>query len=215
MKILAFDTTNITLSVAILDDGKVLAQKNIMEPNQHSSMLVPLIEECLRSAKIWYEDLNLVAFTNGPGSFTGIRVGFSCAKAIAVATNLPVVAVSSLEVIAYSYRNQNKKVLVVNDASLGELFVQEFDENYTPVLEPILISLEEIGNYLPKDEFILAGSAKNMIKNDLKNAVIFESNDFIDAKNVALLGEEIFKKNGAVNSEALYIRKPRISQRKS
>lgn len=215
MRILAFDTTNITLSVAILDNEKILAQRNIMEPNQHSTMLVPLIEECLNEAKIWYENLDLVAFTNGPGSFTGIRVGLSCAKAIAIATDLPVVGVSSLEAIAYSYKNENKKILVANDASLGELFIQEFDEKLKPVSEASLIKFDELTNFVPKDGFVLAGSAKNLIKDDLAGAIISDQKDFIDAKNVGLLGKEIFEKNGKTNPDALYIRKPKITERKN
>ena len=194
MKILAFDTTNSTLSVAILFDKKLIAQKNILENNKHSEMLIPVIEECLKQARIWYQNLDAIAFTHGPGSFTGIRVGYSCAKALAITTDLPVVAISSLEVIACAYLERNlgcKKILVVNDARL-----------------------EEFKDFLPNEKFILAGSAKNMIKDDLKNAIIYEQEDFIDAKNIALLAEEKYSPNHNLESSALYIREPKISQRK-
>jgi tRNA threonylcarbamoyladenosine biosynthesis protein TsaB len=225
MKILAFDTTNATLSVAILFDKKLIAGKNILENNKHSEMLIPVIEECLKQAQIWYQNLDAIAFTNGPGSFTGIRVGLSCAKALAIATGLPVIAVNSLEAVAYSYaaschsregRNP-EKILVVNDARLEEFFIQEFvieNTQLKPSFEPVMIKIDELENFLPKEQFILVGSAKNMIKNDLKNAIISAEEDFIDAKNIALLAEEKFLANHNYQSSALYIREPKISQRK-
>jgi tRNA threonylcarbamoyladenosine biosynthesis protein TsaB len=220
MKILAFDTTNTTLSVAILFNKELIVRRNIFEENQHSQMLIPIIEECLKEAGIWYQDLDLIAFTNGPGSFTGIRVGLSCAKALAIATNLPVIAVNSLEVIAYHYlqKSDATKILVVNDARLAEFFIQEFtieNNQLEPSIEPMLISINELVNFLPKEKFILAGSAKNIIKNNLENALISLEEDFIDAENIALLAEEKYLKNKNTNSSALYIREPKISQRKT
>ena len=247
MKILAFDTTNSTLSVAILFDKKLIAQKNILEENKHSALLVRSIEECLKQAKIWYQDLDLIAFTNGPGSFTGIRVGLSCAKALAIATNLPVFAVNSLEAIAYSYfiglegleREENSKavfsdksrcqsyfsgttmgvnkILVVNDARLEEFFIQEFvveNRKLKSSFEPMIIRVDELKDFLPSENFLLAGSAKNIIKDDLKNAIISSEEDFIDAKNIAFLAAEKYPENHILESSALYIRQPKISQRK-
>jgi tRNA threonylcarbamoyladenosine biosynthesis protein TsaB len=218
MKILAFDTTNQTLSVAILFDGEIVAQENILKANQHSAMLIPLIEECLKRAEIWYSNLDLIAFTNGPGSFTGIRVGFSCAKALAISTDVPIVAVSSLAAIAYKYLNQQRKILVVNDARLDEFYLQEFEvENgcLKSNFEPIMIKDDQINEFILEEEFVLAGSAKHMIEGGLGKATIFPEDDFIDAANIAILGKEIFEKRGAgAKNQALYIRKPKISQRK-
>jgi tRNA threonylcarbamoyladenosine biosynthesis protein TsaB len=222
MKILALDTTNSTLSVAVLSGTSLLSQKNIFENNKHSELLIPVIEECLNQAKIWYQDLDLIAFTNGPGSFTGIRVGYSCAKALAISTNLPVFALSSLEAIAYSYlqelRNGIGKILVVNDARLEEFFIQEFvleNDCLKASFEPMMIGALELKNFLPDEKFLLAGSAKNIIKDQIKNAVILQKEDFIDAKNIALLAMENYRKQeGSVQNQALYIRKPKISERK-
>ena len=222
MKILAFDTTNATLSVSVLSGTNLLSQKNIFENNKHSELLIPVIEECLNQAQIWYQDLDLIAFTNGPGSFTGIRVGYSCAKALAISTNLPVVALSSLEAIAHSYlqelRNGIGKILVVNDARLEEFFIQEFvleNDCLKASFEPMMIGVLELKNFLPDGKFLLAGSAKNIIKDQIKNAVILQKEDFIDAKNIALLAMENYRKQeGNVQNQALYIRKPKISERK-
>ena len=224
MKILAFDTTNTTLSVAILFNTKLVAKKDIIEPNRQAEMLIPSIEECLNQAGIWYQDLNLIAFTNGPGSFTGVRIGYSCAKALKIAVNIPIVAVSSLEAIAYHYRSgvcdeQNyQKILVVNDAKLDEFFTQEFvieNGGIKSSFEAIIIKSEDIKNFLPQEQFLIVGSAKLMIKDVVENAIIFQQEDFIDAKNIALLALEKYHTNNNIeDSQALYIRKPKITARK-
>ena len=224
MKILAFDTTNSTLSVAILFDKKLVAKKDIFENNRQAEMLVPAIEECLKQLDIWYQDLDLIAFTKGPGSFTGVRIGYSCAKALAIATKLPIIGFSSLEVIAYNYcsgindNNNYQKILVVNDAKLDEFFIQEFviqNNTIKAIFEPTLISSKNIKKFLPPEEqFLLAGSAKLMIKDATKNAIIFEQEDFIDAKNIALLASKKYVANDNKNLSALYIRQPKITARK-
>jgi tRNA threonylcarbamoyladenosine biosynthesis protein TsaB len=221
IKVLAFDTTGSGISAAILKDQKIISSKEISASNMQAEILIPTIEECLNEAKIWYQDLDLLAVTNGPGSFTAIRVGFVSAKALKLATNLPLIAVSSLQAIAYEYKNSGyEKILVVMDAKLDELFIQEFFvENNTlkSILEPQLISLGEIVDFLPKEKFLLAGNAGELISGSLKNHQYFssEKNDYVSATNVALLAQDIYKNNPKeINSDALYIRKPRISERK-
>ncbi|MCE3254582.1 MAG: putative glycoprotein endopeptidase [Rickettsiaceae bacterium] len=223
VKILAFDTTNSTLSVAVSSGQKSIAEKNILESNKQAEMLIPLIEDCLKRAGIWYQDLDLIGFTNGPGSFTGIRVGYSCAKALQISTNLPIIAVSSLEAIANNYRSGNyvgknyQKILVVNDARLDEFFIQQFalvDGEIEAEFEPKMIAVNDVAEFFPKENFLLVGSAKLLIKNNLPNAIISGEEDFIDAKNIALLAQRKFLKNSKTNFDALYIREPKITERK-
>jgi tRNA threonylcarbamoyladenosine biosynthesis protein TsaB len=225
MKILAFDTTNSTLSTAILFDNKVVAQTNVTQSNKQAQMLIPSIEQCLEKAQIWYNDLDLIAFTNGPGSFTGIRIGYSCAQALKISTKLPVIGINTLETIAYHYRNacykeqKYAKILIVNDAKLDEVFIQEFNvknNRLTSIYEPKLISIEEVVEFFPKEKFLLAGSAKNMILPFVKNInhyILSQDDNFIDAVNIALLAKDL-SANDDNNNIPLYIRKPKISIRK-
>lgn len=221
LQVLAFDTTGSGISIAILKDDKIISAKEISAGNMQAEILIPTIEECLNEATIWYQDLDLLAVTNGPGSFTSIRVGFTTAKALKLATNLPLIAINSLEAIAYEYKNSGyKKILVVMDAKLDELFIQEFlveNNILKSVTEPQLISTGEIGDFLPKEKFFLAGNAQELISDSLKNHQYFSSgkSDYVNATNIALLAQGIYKNNPEeINSDALYIRKPRISERK-
>ena len=140
--------------------------------------------------------------------------------------NRPLVGVSSLEAIAYDYRsgiyNNQKyhKIFVVLDAKLDQFFIQEFTlSNITtkPIYPPKIIACDQITNFLPKDKFLLAGSAKSLIAPKLKDQkfkfILSTETDYIKAVNVGLLAGEIYKRDG--NKVAVvdisYIRKPRIS----
>jgi len=206
-KILAFDTTSSNLSVAILFDDKIVSDKNINESGIQAEMLIPTIEDCLNSAKIWYQDLNCIAVTVGPGSFTGVRVGMSAAKAISLASNLPLIGIGSLEAIAYNHINSGYiKILVAVDAKMDEFFIQEFQLSNGKLIanyEAKLILAQDIENYYPEENFLLAGTSKN---------------DIITAENIALIAREIYNqignKNQSLPIDMVYIREPRISKRK-
>jgi tRNA threonylcarbamoyladenosine biosynthesis protein TsaB len=98
MLILAFDTAGFDLSVAVLNEEKVLSKSVISETGKQSELLIVEIEKVLREQKIWYRDLDLVVATKGPGSFTGTRIGLTAARTIKAATNLPLILINSDEV---------------------------------------------------------------------------------------------------------------------
>lgn len=203
MKILAFDTSNSYLSVALLEDKNLLQIINIDDSNQQSQMLLPLIEKILRDNNIWYQDLDLVATTKGPGSFTGVRVGLSCAKTLAISLDAPLVTVDSLESVAYKYRQKSEKILVIFDAKMDEFFVAEFlnrDENFMTISASQLIGKEEL-DHLDKTEFFVCGNAVNQA-------------DQITADLVGMLAYGKFLNQEASDSSPAYLRMPRITQRK-
>lgn len=217
MKILAFDTTNSTLSVAILEDAKVLAKNTIYENGKQSELLIPEIEKVLKKCNIWYEDLNYIAATSGPGSFTGIRIGLSAARTLKIATNLPLILLDSLEVLAFKHREKSSEIFVVIDAKMDEFFIATFKEN-KQILESQLVKIHEVSSFAPKSDFILCGSGKKIIAPLLtKNNSKFEDeDDIIEADLVGLLAYEKIRDTGEIitNNDALYLRKPQITKRK-
>lgn len=98
MLILVFDTAGFDLSVAVLNEEKVLSKSVISETGKQSELLIVEIEKVLREQKIWYRDLDLIVATKGPGSFTGTRIGLTAARTIKAATNLPLILINSDEV---------------------------------------------------------------------------------------------------------------------
>ena len=124
MKILAFDTANKNNDVAILENDKILSKNSINDSSSQAEMLIPLIEKSLKEANIWYQNLDLIVTTKGPGNFTGIRVGFSVAKMIKAVTDIPLVTLNNLKVLAYDYLpNYEGNILVILDAKLDEFFI--------------------------------------------------------------------------------------------
>jgi tRNA threonylcarbamoyladenosine biosynthesis protein TsaB len=129
--ILALDTSGTCGSVAVLDDGHLLAEVELPAERRSAQTLAPAIVEVLRQAAIESEQLKLVATTIGPGSFTGLRVGVTTAKTFAYAVNAQVLGVSTLAAIAHQapaelFGAAQVAVEAVLDAQRKELFVARF-----------------------------------------------------------------------------------------
>lgn len=101
MKILAIDTATEVCSVAILENKNVILERTLDAVNTHSVALMPLVKEVLCKCNLSINDIDLFACDNGPGSFTGIRIGLSTIKAFCDVTDKPCIGISSLEGFAY------------------------------------------------------------------------------------------------------------------
>lgn len=99
-RLLAFDTSTSSLAVAVMEDGRLLAERSMHAERDHSSLLVTAIGECLDTAGLSKRDLTGIAVGVGPGSYTGIRIAVTTAKTLAWALRLPVYGASSLEALA-------------------------------------------------------------------------------------------------------------------
>lgn len=104
MTILAIDTSNLTLGVALIKDGKVIAEHISHLKKNHSVRAMPAIDELLKECGLKPSDLTQIAVAKGPGSYTGVRIGVTIAKTLAWSLNIPVKTVSSLEVLAANGR---------------------------------------------------------------------------------------------------------------
>ncbi len=124
MRILAIETTDLRGSVALLDDQRVLAERRLDERGRSAQLLAPAIDAILRDAGWQPRDVELVAVASGPGSFTGLRIGVTTAKAFAYAVGCPVIGVNSLEAIAEQAGQE--QLWAVMNAERGELFAAEF-----------------------------------------------------------------------------------------
>lgn len=102
MKILGIDTTATTASVGIWEDGSPVAAYAQNGTLTHSETMLHMVENCLRNAALTVDDVDILAVSAGPGSFTGVRIGVSLVKGLAFGKNKPCVAVSALEALAYN-----------------------------------------------------------------------------------------------------------------
>ena len=148
MILLAFDTAQGALSAALFDareKGEPVLLSHLFEVRArgHAERLLPALEEMLAEAGLGFADLDALAVTVGPGTFTGLRVGLSAARGIALARNLPCVGVTTLEAVAEPVALQHDEILVASfDARRDEVYFQIFKENQGVVTDPSLLPLE-------------------------------------------------------------------------
>ncbi|WP_249871592.1 tRNA (adenosine(37)-N6)-threonylcarbamoyltransferase complex dimerization subunit type 1 TsaB [Oceanobacillus saliphilus] len=122
MNILAIDTSNQVLGVSLLKDDQIIGEIMTNLSKNHSVRLMPAIERLMGEVSLKPEELDKIVVAKGPGSYTGVRIGISTAKTMAWALNIPVVGVSSLEVLAYQGRFFNDYICPFFDARRGLVF---------------------------------------------------------------------------------------------
>ncbi len=138
MRILALETSNRQTSLALLEAGSLVSERWLSAEPRVAQSLIPAIQDELKNAGWSSEDLQLIAVSQGPGSFTGLRVGITAAKTLAYAWQVPVLGVNTLEVIAHqAYYSQSSEdegpflkadrpLAVVMNAYRGQFFAAEF-----------------------------------------------------------------------------------------
>lgn len=125
--ILAIDSSTPVAGVALLDDEKLIREEFINYKKTHSEMLMPIIDELLRGCDRSLGDLTALAVTIGPGSFTGLRIGLAAIKGLSLAANLPVVGISTLDVLAHNIVCSDTLVCPVLNARKQEVYTAFYD----------------------------------------------------------------------------------------
>jgi tRNA threonylcarbamoyladenosine biosynthesis protein TsaB len=129
MKILAFDTATSSCSAAVWQDGEIVAYRHKTMARGHAEHLMGMVSDVLKEAGVGFPDLNLLAVTNGPGGFTGLRVGLAAARGISFAGDLACIGVSTLEVVAncVSFAERDGAlVLAAIDTKREDIYAQVF-----------------------------------------------------------------------------------------
>ena len=234
MKILAIDTSSKTCSVAIVEDGKTLIELHSNDERTHSVKLMPMIDEAFKCTHLNLDDIHLLACAVGPGSFTGIRIGIATIKAFADVKNIPVVAVNSIESLAYNLVRaddvclENTIICSLLDARNNNVYAGFYTERQnaliaqTPLLaENISIVLQKCKDIVEKmpdiHRVIFIGDAtilyKEMIEKFIPEVNIIFSNDILNQMSsisIAELGYIKYKNGEFGNSSSLspvYLRK--------
>jgi len=122
MMILAIDTSGPTFAAALLKEDTVLTEIFFQTERHHSELLLPGVERMLQEAHVPLPELDLLACTVGPGSFTGIRIGVSTVKGLALAAGKPVVGVSALEALALNAAGFPELICPLLDAKRGQVY---------------------------------------------------------------------------------------------
>lgn len=122
MNILAVDTASRTCSVAVMEDGQVAAEFTAHHRDTHSRFLMDMIDQSLAVSRFTLVDMDGFAVTIGPGSFTGLRIGLSTVKGLALAMDRPVVGIGTLEALAFPFAFSGKLICPLLDARRQEVY---------------------------------------------------------------------------------------------
>ena len=156
MNILALETTDRVVSVALLTDSGCL-EKRIESPLRHEETVMPAVDELLAEAGLAPADLTAIAVDVGPGSFTGVRIGVCHGNAMALALNLPVVSVNALAALAYPLLGGDKPVAAIIDARNGNGYGALYASGGAALIPPGAIEIAPFLEQLP-DDVILTGT---------------------------------------------------------
>ncbi len=222
MIILSLDSTSVTASVAISENGVILAENFINNGLTHSQTLMPMVEKTLVDSNKNIKDVDLFAITNGPGSFTGVRIGIASVKGMADALNKDCFAVSTLEAIAEPLKNKDVIACAVMDARCNQVYTAIFDGGKR-ICEDKAILIDELGEELKKynKPIVFIGDGAELCYNKLcgilPNSQLADENiRYVHASSICRLAEEKVKNNEElIDSEKLvpfYLRVPQAER---
>jgi tRNA threonylcarbamoyladenosine biosynthesis protein TsaB len=168
MRVLAFDTCLGAVSAAVRwqqASGKWHACERYEErATGHAECLMPMIRDVMQEGGLSFADIDRIAVTLGPGSFTGVRIGVAAARALALATGRPVVGTTSLEAMAHVAKRSlagspdDELLGVAVDARRGMVYWQAFENGCKPVSPPVLCALADIPSLLGIRGIMIVGS---------------------------------------------------------
>jgi len=129
--ILAIDSSTPVAGVALMDDGQLIREEFVNYKKNHSETLMPMVDRVLRDCERTLAEVDALAVTIGPGSFTGLRIGLAAVKGLSLATNIPVVDISTLEVLAHNIAGGDTLVCPVLNARKQEVYAAMYDNRST------------------------------------------------------------------------------------
>lgn len=212
MKILSMDTSTDTVSVALCEDRSLVASFTGNMKKTHSTTLLPLIDTVLSYNGIKCENIDLLAVTAGPGSFTGLRIGVATVKGLAIGNNIPSIGVSSLQALAYNFSDREGVLICPSiNARRGEVYYALFKiENGIPVRlcedtsAHASVLEETLKGY--NEQVLFCGDGTNVLRQNFKSISVPEDNQLLlypSAVSVAMAALDIFKANGASYADML------------
>ena len=215
MKILGLETASGRCSVALTEGNDLIASDLLTSQSMQAEQLMSMLASVLTKAKLTLKDIEYLAVTNGPGSFTGIRIGLATALGLSMAEKLTPIVVSNFSIINFRIREQFRGfdyACAIIDAYRGECYFQAFDKQSMAVSEPKLIKLEEVVDEVRKlnGHVVCGGSSCHKLLAMLpENVRILPRFHSPDARIVCRLANvQILKESFSSIIEPLYIRLP-------
>lgn len=189
--ILGLDTALAHCSAALWRDGRVLAKRSLAMERGHSESLMPMVEEVVTQAAAAWADVDRIATTLGPGSFTGVRIALAAARGFALACGARLVGVTTTQVAAFRAlpAAEGRAILAVVDAGRADLFVQSFGPDLAERSAVAALSPEAAAAALSGEAMLIAGNGAPRLRPFLagRRDIAF-AEGLADAADVAALG---------------------------
>ncbi len=230
MRILGIECTAAPVSCAIVEDGKLKGEYFLNLKTTHSQTLLPMVESVLRLSGLKLSDIDVVAATAGPGSFTGVRIGISAVKGLCFADKKPCVAVSVLESMAYNLKGQDCIVCACMDARCNQVYNALFEvkngcitrlcEDRALMIDDVFKDLERLYEASPEKPIFAVGDGADLFAKSTEGRgvpIILppEQVKWQRASSVCYAAEERAKNGDTVDPDELlpvYLRLPQAER---
>ena len=215
MLTLGIETASDTCSVALHDGAEVLAEAALYVPRSHGRRLAPLIYQVFEHVDRAPQDLDLVAVSAGPGSYTGLRIGVSTAKGLALSTGAALVAVPTLDALAEAAGSHTVPLVTVLPSRRGEVYAAAYAASGEPLRPPTALSLTEAGPWVPEGEVAVAGPGVRRLTEAVADRTWRRLRVELSGRAVGRLGARRFAEHGPDDPstvEPMYLKPVATSQ---
>lgn len=218
MKILAIDSTANTSTVALLENDTLISVYTVNTKNTHSQTLLPMVKSLLESSDVTVDDIDAFAVSNGPGSFTGVRIGVATVKGLAFGKNKKCVAVSTTEALSVNLEGFDGLVCPIMNARRGQVYTCIYRDG-KPLIDECCMMLDELIPILEKyDEsiFFTGDGYELILDREIKNKR--HTPEYLRYSNAYGVGKIAYKKllNGEYTTDSdlrvNYLRKPQAER---
>lgn len=147
MKLLALDSSGLVASVAVITEETLLAEYTVNYKKTHSQTLLPMLDQIVKMVELDLSEVDGIAVSAGPGSFTGLRIGSATAKGLGLALDKPVIAVPTVDSLAYNLYGTDKLICPIMDARRSQVYTGLYEfigSDFRIISEQKVVSLDEI-----------------------------------------------------------------------
>ena len=219
MLILSVDSSAAPASVCLYENGKVIADYYLNTGFTHSQTLMAMTESVLKISGKSSDEIDIYAVNNGPGSFTGVRIGVSAVKGMAYASDKPCIAVSTLESMAYHFLGQSIVVCACMDARRNQVYNALFrvkGDSIERITEDRAISVSDLSGELKEfDRLVLVGDGAELVYKSIDDPAVSLAPPHLRyqrASSVAMAAVEQYNRGEVLSPAALMPRYLRLSQ---
>ncbi len=208
-KILAIEASGLVASCAIATEEKIIGEFSLNLKLTHSQTLLPMVDEVVKRTGTEFEEIDAIAVSGGPGSFTGLRIGSATAKGLGLALNKPIVAVPTTQTIATDIFGFDGLIVPLMDARRSQVYTGIYRNNsngFTIVRDQMAVSIEEIADIVNdlNEPVIFLGDGAPVFKEILEEKVKVKmqfapiNNSVQRAGSLAVRAIELFKEGKAI-----------------